>query len=225
MLLHESLVLFYAWYLGYCSYFWELLCLELNLNKVNQKMGIDSMASEKEKMLAGQLYNAADAELRQLREKTRQNIMLFNNELDRQKASNLLRTWFGATGEHITINPQFTCDYGSNIYVGDNFYANANCTFLDVCEIRIGDNAMIGPNTQLLTPLHPLNAKERVSGLEYGAPITVGDNIWIGGGVTILPGVTLGNNVVVGAGSVVTKSFGDNLVLAGNPAKVIKKLD
>ena len=123
------------------------------------------------------------------------------------------------------MNPRFVCDYGSNIYVGENFYANYNCTMLDICEIHIGDNAMFGTNCQLLTPLHPLDAKERISGLEYGAPITIGDNAWFGGGVTILPGVTLGDNVVVGAGAVVTKSFGDNVVLAGNPAKIIKTLD
>ena len=108
--------------------------------------------------------------------------------------------------------------------MGENFYANFNCTFLDVCEIRIGDNAMLGPNCQLLTPLHPLDAIERISGLEYGAPITIGNNVWLGGGATILPGVTLGDNVVVGAGAVVTKSFEDNVVIAGNPAKIIKIL-
>ena len=98
-------------------------------------------------------------------------------------------------------------------------------TMLDVCPITIGKNALFGPNCQLLTPLHPLDAQERISGIEYGAPITIGDNFWAGGGVTILPGVTLGDNVVVGAGSVVTKSYGDNVVLAGNPARIIKELD
>ncbi|EHJ51986.1 sugar O-acetyltransferase [Streptococcus macacae] len=182
------------------------------------------MISEKEKMLSGQLYKASDPELYQMRQKSRQNMVTFNKELERQQACLLLKDWFGATGEHITINPQFTCDYGSHIYVGENFYANANCTFLDVCEIRIGNNALIGPNVQMLTPLHPLNAKERISGLEYGAPIMIGDNVWIGGGATVLPGVTLGDNVVVGAGSVVTKSFGNNVAIAGNPAKIIKYL-
>ncbi|WP_057490136.1 sugar O-acetyltransferase [Streptococcus orisasini] len=182
------------------------------------------MVSEREKMLAGELYDAADADLKQLRLRAREKMAVFNNELDRIKRQELLKNWFGTTGNHIMIEPQFSCDYGCNIHVGENFYANFNCTFLDVCEIRIGDNAMIGPNTQLLTPLHPLDAKERISGLEYGASITIGDNLWAGGGVTILPGVVLGDNVVIGAGSVVTKSFGDNVLIAGNPAKIIKEL-
>ena len=183
------------------------------------------MTSEKEKMLAGQLYDAGDAELTAMRLEARRKMKLFNNEDDRDKQREIIKTLFGSTGEKLTMNPRFVCDYGSNIYVGENFYANYNCTMLDVCEIHIGDNAMFGPNCQLLTPLHPLDAKERISGLEYGAPITIGDNAWFGGGVTILPGVTLGDNVVVGAGAVVTKSFCDNVVLAGNPAKIIKTLD
>ncbi|MGT2716163.1 sugar O-acetyltransferase [Streptococcus respiraculi] len=181
--------------------------------------------TEREKMLAGKLYDASDAELVQLRSLARRYRMEFNQELDSTKRSELLKSWFGKTGNQIYIEPDFACDYGCHIYVGENFYANFNCTFLDVCPIRIGDNAMLGPNVQLLTPLHPLEANERISGMEYGKPITIGDNFWAGGGVTILPGVSLGNNVVVGAGSVVTKSFGDNLVLAGNPARIIQTLD
>lgn len=180
--------------------------------------------TEKEKMLAGQLYRSADPELRQMRRDARLKMAQFHAELDDKKRSELLRSWFGGTGENIFIEPRFCCDYGSNIYVGENFYANFNCTFLDVCEIRIGDHAMLGPNVQLLTPLHPLNPIERQSGQEYGAPITIGDNFWAGGGAIILPGVTLGDNVVVGAGSVVTKSFGDNVLLAGNPARVVKTI-
>ncbi|MGT2665907.1 sugar O-acetyltransferase [Streptococcus rifensis] len=183
------------------------------------------MLTEREKMLAGQLYDASEQELSRLRLEARQKMQAFNNELDGQKRTTILKTWLGSTGENLLIEPRFVCDYGSNIHVGENFYANFNCTFLDVCEIRIGDNALLGPNVQLLTPLHPLEAGPRISGLEYGAPITIGDNVWIGGGATVLPGVTLGDNVVVGAGAVVTKSFGDNVVIAGNPARVIKSIE
>lgn len=183
------------------------------------------MLSEKEKMLAGQMYDPKDPELKKLQQIRQEKMNIFNNEMDNQKRSNLLKKWLGATGQHIHMERSFHCDYGSNIFVGENFYANFNTTMLDVCEIRIGNNAMFGPNCQLLTPLHPLDPMERISGKEYGAPITIGDNFWAGGGVTILAGVTLGDNVVVGSGSVVTKSFGSNLVLAGNPARIIKELE
>ncbi|MGT2785519.1 sugar O-acetyltransferase [Streptococcus merionis] len=183
------------------------------------------MTTERDKMLAGQLYDASDAELKTARKQAREKIRNFNQEVVDTKRTELLKSWLGSTGENIYIEPHFACDYGTNIHVGENFYANFNCTMLDVCEIRIGKNAMLGPNVQLLTPLHPLDAEERIAGLEYGAPITIGDNVWIGGGAIILPGVKLGNNVVVGAGAVVTKSFGDNVVIAGNPARVIKRID
>lgn len=181
--------------------------------------------TEREKMLAGQLYDAGDAELKALRVQAREKIFAFNQERDQDKRKKLIQSWFGSCGQELLIEPRFVCDYGVNIHVGEYFYANFNCTMLDVCEIRIGDHALIGPNVQLLTPLHPLDAQERTAGQEYGAPITIGNNVWIGGGAIILPGVTLGDNVVVGAGSVVTKSFGDNVVIAGNPAKVIKVLE
>ena len=140
------------------------------------------------------------------------------------KGAEIIKDWFGSTGQNLYINPRLVVDYGVNIHLGENFYSNWNLTMLDVCPIRIGDNAMIGPNCQFLTPLHPLDPQERNSGVEYGKPITIGDNFWAGGGVIVLPGVTLGNNVVAGSGAVITKSFGDNVVLAGNPARVIKEI-
>ena len=135
----------------------------------------------------------------------------FNQEPDSLKGAEIIKTWFGSTGENLYVNPRLVVDYGVNIHLGENFYSNWNLTMLDVCPIRIGDNAMVGPNCQFLTPLHPLDPQERNSGVEYGKPITIGDNFWAGGGVIVLPGVTLGDNVVAGAGAVITKSFGDTL--------------
>lgn len=182
------------------------------------------MPTEYEKMIAGDFYKPSDSELRALAASSREKQWAFNAEPDRLKRAEIVKSWFGSTGENVAMNPQFVTDYGVNIHIGENFYSNWNLTMLDICPITIGDNAMIGPNCQFLTPLHPLDPTERNSGIEYGAPITIGDNFWAGGGVTILPGVTLGDNVVAGAGAVVTKSFGDNVVLGGNPARVIKEI-
>ena len=182
------------------------------------------MRSEYEKMIAGEIYRPQDSELRELAARSKEFQYHFNQERDSDRRSAIIKEWFGSTGENLAMKPDLVCDYGINIHLGENFYSNWNLTMLDVCPIRIGDNALLGPNCQLLTPLHPLDPVERNSGIEYGAPITIGDNFWAGGGVTILPGVTLGDNVVVGAGAVVTKSFGDNVVLAGNPAKIIKEI-
>ena len=183
-----------------------------------------AMPTEYEKMIAGDFYKPNDPELRALAASSREKQWAFNAEPDRLKRAEIVKSWFGSTGENVAMNPQFVTDYGVNIHIGENFYSNWNLTMLDVCPITIGDNAMIGPNCQFLTPLHPLDPTQRTSGIEYGDPILIGDNFWAGGGVTILPGVTLGDNVVAGAGAVVTKSFGDNVVLGGNPARVIKEI-
>ena len=180
--------------------------------------------TEKEKMLAGELYDAGDPELVALRQQARIYRQQVNQEMDGEKRSVLMKEWLGKTGEKLYVETPVTLDYGCHISVGERFFANFNWTVLDTCPVTIGDNAMLGPNVQFYTALHPLNAQERIAGLEYGAPITIGDNVWIGGGAVILAGVTLGNNVVVGAGSVVTKSFGDNVVIAGNPARIIKSV-
>lgn len=182
------------------------------------------MTSEYQKMIAGEPYSPSDPELVQLSKESRQKQNAFNNEENPKEGAKIIKKWFGSTGENVYINRWVVVDYGINIHIGENFYSNYNLTMLDVCPITIGKNTMIGPNCQFLTPLHPLDPIERNSGKEYGAPITIGDNFWAGGGVTVLPGVTLGNNVVAGAGAVITKSFGDNVVLAGNPARVIKEI-
>ncbi|TWD94537.1 maltose O-acetyltransferase [Neobacillus bataviensis] len=152
---------------------------------------------------------------------------LFNVSLetDDNKRTELLKELFGSTGESLYIEPTFRCDYGYNIHVGENFFANFDCVFLDVCEIRIGNNCFIAPGVHIYTATHPLNTKERISGAEYGIPVTIGDNVWIGGRAIINPGVKIGNNVVIASGAIVTKDVPDNVVVGGNPAKIIKQIE
>lgn len=181
--------------------------------------------TEKEKMIAGELYFANDPELVSDRMFARSQSQIINQAESAELRSQLLKETFGRTGKKIYMELVINFDYGYNIFVGENFYANFNCTFLDVSTIEIGDNCMFAPNVQLYTATHPLHPVKRNSGLEYAKPIKIGDNVWLGGGVIVTPGVTLGNNVVVGAGSVVTKSFPDNVVIAGNPARIIKTVE
>jgi maltose O-acetyltransferase len=183
------------------------------------------MITEKEKMLSGELYNANDPELLQDRLNARRLTRLYNQsiETDEIKKTELLKELFGTSGKNIYIEPTFRCDYGYNIHVGENFYANFDCVFLDVCEIKIGDNCLIAPGVHIYTATHPLDPYERISGTEYGIPVTIGHNVWIGGRAIINPGVTVGNNVVIASGSVVTKDIPENVVVGGNPAKIIRK--
>lgn len=181
--------------------------------------------TEKEKMIAGELYFANDPELVADRMFARSQSQIINQAESAELRSQLLKETFGRTGKKIYMEPVINFDYGYNIFVGENFYANFNCTFLDVSTIEIGDNCMFAPNVQLYTATHPLHPVKRNSGLEYAKPIKIGNNVWLGGGVIVTPGVTLGDNVVVGAGSVVTKSFPDNVVIAGNPARIIKAVE
>ncbi len=185
------------------------------------------MKSEKEKMVSGQLYQATDPELVKEREHARKLTRLWNEtlETEHERRVSLLKELFGSTGQNVYIEPLFYCDYGYNIHVGENFFANFNCVFLDVCEIRIGDNCLIGPGVHIYTATHPIDPIERASGLEYGKSVTIGDHVWIGGGAIINPGVNIGNNVVIASGAVVTKDVPNNVVVAGNPAKIIKQLN
>lgn len=183
--------------------------------------------TEKEKMLAGLMYDPSDPDLAKARRRVRLLFHKFNHlSADHsEERSKILYDIFGEAGENLFVEPPFYCDYGTNIKAGKNVYMNFNCCILDVAEVRIGDNCMFAPNVQIYTATHPITYKERNSGKELAKPISIGDNVWIGGNSTICPGVTLGNNVVVGAGAVVTKSFPDNVLIAGNPAKIIKTID
>lgn len=182
--------------------------------------------TEKEKMITGQLYDATDETLTKDRVHARKQIRLFNNttETELAKRTDLLKALFGSTKEKLYIEPDFRVDYGYNIHLGENFYANFNCVFLDVSPIHIGDNCMLAPNVHIYTATHPINAEERITGLEYGKPVIIGDNAWIGGGAIINPGITIGDNVVVASGAVVTKDVPSNVIVGGNPAKIIKKI-
>lgn len=181
---------------------------------------------EFEKMVLGEAYNPNDKELLDLRIKARLITEEYNKTsvLEQEKRTELLNKLFGKKLEGVYIEPNFKCDYGINIYAGKNLYINFDCVILDVAKVIIGDNCFIAPQVGIYTATHPINAQERNSGVEYGKQITIGNNCWIGGRAVINPGVTLGDNVVVGAGSVVTKSFDSNVVIAGNPAKVIKQI-
>lgn len=182
--------------------------------------------TEKEKMISGRYYDPSDAELVKLRLETRLHTEKLNQTsvIDADKRIEIIKSIFGSTGNSIYVESTFNCDYGINIHVGENFYANYGCVILDVAEVRIGNNCFMAPQVGIYTATHPIDPTLRNSGLEYGKPIVIGDNCWIGGHATINPGVTLGDNVVVASGAVVSKSFGDNVVIAGNPARVLKKI-
>ncbi|MDR1739847.1 MAG: sugar O-acetyltransferase [Bacteroidales bacterium] len=182
--------------------------------------------TEKEKMLSGKLYTALDKELGRELLNARRITRLFNNTLEgefevRQK---LLNDLFEKTGENIYIEPPFRCDYGCHISVGDRFYANFDCIFLDVNKITIGNNVFLGPRVSIFTACHPIDASVRNTLLEYGKPVSIGNGVWIGGNTVINPGVTIGNNVIIGSGSVVTKNIPDNVIAAGNPCKVLRAI-
>ncbi|GBF35597.1 maltose O-acetyltransferase [Desulfocucumis palustris] len=185
------------------------------------------MKTEKDKMLNGEIYYPNDQELLNERKKARRLTRLYNQtlETDEVKRTELLKELFGSTGDNIYIEPTLHCDYGYNLHIGENFYANFDCVFVDVCEIRIGDNCFIGPGVHIYTATHPQNPFERATGAEYGRPVNIGNNVWIGGKAVINPGVKIGNNVVVASGAVVIKSVPDNVVVGGNPAKIIKQVE
>ena len=185
------------------------------------------MRTEKEKMLNGDLYNPDDIKLVNERRNARRLTRIFNQttETEEEKRTDLLKELFGSTGKNIKIEPDLRCDYGYNVHVGENFFANFDCTFLDVCEIRIGDNCFIAPGVHVYTATHPIDPVERIAGTEFGKPVSIGDNVWIGGRSVINPGVNIGSNVVIASGAIVTKDVPDNVVIGGNPARIIKTIE
>lgn len=184
------------------------------------------MKTEKEKMIDGELYNALDEQLSNDRTKTRLLLQKLNNANadDNDTMSEALQGLIPNAGKELWIQPPFYCDYGYNIETGDKVFFNFNCVVLDVTKVTIGSRTMFGPNVQIYTATHPINAEERAGGLEYAKPIVIGDDVWVGGSVVICPGVTIGNRSILGAGSVVTKDIPDDVFAAGNPCKVIRSL-
>ena len=182
--------------------------------------------NHKERMLANLPYKAWMDGLEEERIENRKRIYEYNNLPPEQwdRKTELLKNILGKTGENVHINAPFHCDYGYNIEVGENFFANYNLIILDVAKVKIGDNAQIAPNVSIYTAGHPIHPDSRNSGYEYGIDVTIGDNVWIGGNAVIMPGVTIGNNVVIGAGSVVTKDLPDNVIAIGNPCRIIREI-
>lgn len=182
--------------------------------------------NQRERMLAGLPYKAWLDGLGEERFACKKKIYEFNNLSPNlnESAPSLLKSILGKTGENIWIEAPFHCDYGWNIEVGENFFANYNLTILDVAKVTIGKNVQIAPNVSIYTAGHPIHPDTRNTGFEYGIPITIGDNVWIGGNVVILPGVKIGDNVVIGAGSVVTKDIPDNVIAMGNPCNIVREI-
>lgn len=181
--------------------------------------------TEREKMLAGLAYDPGDPDLVAGRARAVGLTMRINQEPDREKRAALVNQLVHAADGQAAIMPGFFCDYGDNIHLGARAFVNANSVFLDCAEIRIGDDFQCGPGVQLLTPEHPLGAAERRSGVESARPITIGDDVWIGGGAIVLAGVSIGDRAVIGAGAVVTRDVPADVLMLGNPARPVRKLN
>jgi len=184
------------------------------------------MRTQREKMLAGDLYIASDAELQALSHRGKTIVRTYNETTEEQNdlRHHLLEQLWAKVGEHAYIEPPFHTDYGQHTEVGDNFYMNYDGIIIDVAPVKIGNNVMFGPRAGIYTAGHPIDAAIRNEGLEFGKPITIGNDVWVGGNVVINPGVTIGSNVVIGSGSVVTKDIPDNVVAVGNPCHVLRAI-
>ena len=182
--------------------------------------------TEREKMLAGERYDPFDAELVDARRRARDLCQSLNATRDAQhdERRRILREIFGAGGDTVWMQPPFFCDYGSNIELGERVFFNFNCIVLDVCRVRIGDFSLFGPAVQIYTPMHPFNAELRRQ-QEFGKPVDIGADVWVGGGAIILPGVRIGSRAVIGAGSVVTRDVPEGVFAAGNPCRVIRQIE
>jgi len=182
------------------------------------------MLIEKEKMLAGEMYDAMDSQLVAERRRARELCKALNDSLDaeRELRGRIIRELFGRAGNSVWIEPPFCCDYGTNIVLGSNVYFNFNCVILDPAQVIIGSNVMFGPAVQIYTANHSINASKRRMGPEFAQPIEIGSDVWLGGGAIILPGLHVGARSVIGAGSVVTRDIPADVFAAGNPCRVIR---
>lgn len=182
--------------------------------------------NQKERMLAGLPYKAWLDGLAEARMENKLKVYAYNRcrPDDKSALQELIRSILGAVGTPVNIEAPFYCDYGKNITVGDNFFANFNCTILDVAKVTIGENVQFGPGVSLFTAGHPLHPVSRNSGYEFGKEIHIGNSVWLGGHVIVNPGITIGDNAVVGSGSVVTRDIPPNMLAVGNPAKVIREI-
>lgn len=184
------------------------------------------MSSELEKLIAGEWYCFTDDAVAARKARAAKLCQEFNAipATQPEKQTEKIQEIFGSYGENISVQANFNCDYGKNIHVGHDFLSNYNLTILDIAPVNIGNNVMIGPNCGIYTVNHPMTAKGRRQYLAQAKPVTIGNDVWFGGSVTVLPGVTIGNNVVVAAGAVVTHDVPDNTLVAGVPAKAIRQL-
>lgn len=185
------------------------------------------MRSQKERMLSGDLYIADDPELAKDFHKAKRLLREYNQTTEYQEADRqaILKDLFKQSGKKIHIEPPFHTDYGCNTVIGENFYSNYDCIILDIANVKIGDNVMFGSRVGLYTAGHPIDAVIRNEHYEYGKPITIGNNVWVGGNVVFNPGVTVGDNVVIGSGSIVTKDIPSSVIAVGNPCKVLRKIN
>ncbi|WP_368790832.1 sugar O-acetyltransferase [Companilactobacillus farciminis] len=185
------------------------------------------MRSQKDRMLSGDLYIADDPELAKDFHKAKRLLREYNQTTEYQEADRkkILDDLFKQSGQKIHIEPPFHTDYGCNTVIGENFYSNYDCIILDIANVKIGDNVMFGPRVGLYTAGHPIDAVIRNEYYEYGKPITIGNNVWVGGNVVVNPGVTIGDNVVIGSGAVVTKDIPSNVIAVGNPCKVLREIN